>query len=340
MNFDSMMADKFYRNQSAMNTGQDEKNYALSHPNPEQDMLKKIALSNAMGLTPAGTTKPMDVKFNDTHPDITPVQKETLDVSRDKEDSRNLLAAAKLNQGQQNINIKQNDSTIRQHRAEVYDWKAKHPDMKIVSPPGSGQTFAIDPKTGESREIQTSAFSNAEMATLQGSIKSSQIDQKGDIDKSLLDTRGEQNLKAIADRTKGQKEIQDIKGNQSLDQINRRGDIQGDLLDTRGKQSLEQIGARGDQTRKTNEGKPNKGLLPTQVKVQRANSAGELINTRPDLAPFIHIASDGTFTIDAPSEGMFGHSGPNADQYDEIKKSLYGDSLDKSPKKADPLGIR
>lgn len=85
-------------------------------------------------------------------------------------------------------------------------------------------------------------------------------------------------------------------------------------------------------------------MTPFQQRVQYNTNATKLMNTDSELGKFVHKNADGTFGIDSPSDGYFGHSGPTKEQFDTIKKAIYGDDLSAQPGEQsnlpDPAGIR
>ena len=123
--------------------------------------------------------------------------------------------------------------------------------------------------------------------------------------------------------TMSEEDKQKLIGSQKMEQIEAQGKNAQDLQGIRGAQALEQIGKRVQGAKEVKGITSFHGELPTQTKVRQANTARELINTRPDLSQFIHMNTDGTFTVDAPSEGVTGHSGPTLEQYTTIRNSLY-----------------
>jgi hypothetical protein len=98
-------------------------------------------------------------------------------------------------------------------------------------------------------------------------------------------------------------------------------------LTTRGKQAMEQIGARGEEARKTKETDTpyNPNMLATQNLVRQKLAAQQIINSNPDLAPFITIdPNTGLVSVKQPGTGgFFGSSGPTQDQYQKILGMLY-----------------
>lgn len=173
-------------------------------------------------------------------------------------------------------------------------------------------------------------------------FRMSEIQERGDITSGQIDQRGNITSKQIGERTAGQKEIQNI-----------RGDQQQDLQNTRGSQSLANIAARTagqKEVKSTTPGKattPGKDVVPAKDMTPAArsrlqiNNVRELVNTRLDLAPFIQVQPNGTFTIS-----------PDADDRTRqmINSAVYGSDIslpteDKkktqdNPETGDPLSIR
>lgn len=72
---------------------------------------------------------------------------------------------------------------------------------------------------------------------------------------------------------------------------------------------------------------PEKKMSPAQTRTEQSNNAQKLVNTRPDLAPFVTVQPGGRFMVKPPSEGgFFGDKGPSKAQYDEIRQLIYGDA--------------
>lgn len=118
---------------------------------------------------------------------------------------------------------------------------------------------------------------------------------------------------------------------------------------------MERIEGQGDQTRETegvrhgnrmdeidrrgvwtgaNRGRGSasseKPETPSQRRTRLYNSAQELVNTNNSLGKWVTIEPGGRFKVEPPGEpGMFsGASGPTKQEYDDIVKFIYGNSLD------------
>lgn len=176
---------------------------------------------------------------------------------------------------------------IAEHRANIYDYKAKHPAAKFVMPKG-GNVQILDPATNKLTDtgIPTGSMSEIDKLNLIHAGQMENIDERG-INASDLEAEKQPNrLAAIAARVAGAK---DVKSTPS-------GNAPG-----------------------------GKTLLPTQVRVQQATAAKELYNSDPELRPFIKIGQGNDFEITPPSpSGFFSRGGPTPEQYQKIKDKIYG----------------
>lgn len=179
---------------------------------------------------------------------------------------------------------------IAQQRANVYEFKSKNPNMRLVFPKG-GNIQAINPATGETTDtgIPTGSLSEMDRLNLQHENRTAEIDQRGDITSRQIGERGEVTSRHIAER---------------------------------GAESRE---TKATPSAKTGEG--GKTELPTQTRVRQFTAARELFNTRPELKQFIKIGNPGSndFTITPPGTNFFGKpTGPTPEQYREIQEKIYG----------------
>lgn len=178
---------------------------------------------------------------------------------------------------------------VSQHRADVYEFKARNPLMKLVFPKG-GNIQAVDPQTGEAKDtgIPTGSMTELDKMNLGHEQKTAEIQTRGD------ETRETEGVK----------------------HANRTAEIF-----TRGSEARKTKSTPG-----ANSG-GGKTELPTQTRVRQFNAARELWNSRPDLRPFIKIGRPGTndFSITPPGNGgFFSTAGPNAQQHKEINDAIYG----------------
>jgi hypothetical protein len=243
----------------------------------------------------------------------------------------NPLDLAKLKQGQEKIDVgkeknqnelgfkyskESTDSNIRQQRADVYDYRTKHPDHKFDF---SGATVKVaDPSSGQVYDtgLSTDKLSMEDKLNLMN---------KNDVmqDTNRLNITGMNNLN------------RDTAASQ-----NRLGEIK----------------ARGNETRETNAVKPNTALVSnSQVNQGYINTASELLNTHPEYAPYIKLGKSDNGKVNGFSvnpvngegdplyheinskiygSGMGDVSIPSGDS------SKNKDNKSNDSKKSDPLGIR
>lgn len=237
------------------------------------------------------------------------------------------LDKLKLAQGQEKIDASNNkekselgfkqskettDSTIRQQRADVYDYKTKHPDVKFDT---SGATVkAMNPADGSIYDtgLSTDKLSMEDRMNLATS------------NKVMTDTN-------LSNTNAGNNITRD--NNASQNRTN-------------------EIVTRGDQTRKTNSAKPNnKSTSNSQINQGYINAAQQLLNTNPKYSDYIKLGKSDNgkvngFTVVAPNgEGdplyhdinsrIYGNSGDI-----ELSKDKSDDKSTNDDKKSDPLGIR
>lgn len=183
------------------------------------------------------------------------------------------------------------DAQIKQHRAQVYEFKALHPGLKFDFRGPS--VLAADPISGQVHDtgIPTGSMSELDKLNLSQDFRMEQIGEAGN----------------QARRTEEVKQT----GRETLENKKQTG--REVITD---KKISAKTGAGG---------KPES---PTQTRVRQFNIARELYNTRPDLRPFIKLGNPGAndFTVQPPVEGFFGHRGPSQALYEEAKNKIYGDS--------------
>ena len=204
---------------------------------------------------------------------------QTANLSGEKLSQTGEIASGKQSIAEGKLDISKQDSATRKARADIYAFKAQHPNMKIVADKG-GNFHAIDPITGKSMDtgVETGTLSDAEKL--------------------------------------------EITGGQAMDRTNANIEGRSSLEDKRHEGNLEEIGARGAESRKTNEAKPTKEESPSQERIRANNKARELVNTRPDLAPFIKIDPNGNFTIKSSGQDVIDQT---------LQSLIYGKDVKLSP---------
>lgn len=180
------------------------------------------------------------------------------------------------------------DQKIRQQRADVYEFKAKNPHMRLMTTKG-GNIMAYNPLTGQTMDTGVPS----------GSL--SETDKINLIQQDMLER-----IEKTGDETR---ETEGVR------QVNREKNIalQGDES------------RKTKQTPSASTATTGRGELPTQTKVRVFNRATEIANSDPNLGKFIKLGKNNDFEITKPgSGGFFGSAGPTKQQYDSIVEKIYG----------------
>lgn len=182
-------------------------------------------------------------------------------------------------------------AAIQQQRADIYAFKARNPGWKIL-PSKGGNVMLYNPATGETRDsgIDSGSLTETDKIWLQSDAKLEQIA-----------ATGEQARETEGVRQEGRMEL---------------------------------AGERGKQARETRATPPG-GVTarppnPTQIRVQQADKARELINTRPELGKWIQIGPTiNEFKVTPPGERSYWTgktSGPSPEEFAAINNFIYGNS--------------
>lgn len=222
---------------------------------------------------------------------------EKIDASKDKENKD-------LGFKYSNADSRNN---ISQQRADVYDYKSKHPEVKFDT---TGATVkAMNPADGSVYDtgLSTDKLSMEDRMNLAASNKVMTDSNKSNVDLSNNITRD---------------------NNRSNNNVN-------------------EIDERGNQTRKTNSAKPTKSTSQSNSQINQGyiNQAQQLLNANPKYSDYIKLGKSDNgkvngFTVVAPN-------GEGDPLYHDINSRIYGAPTDISlsdktddSKKSDPLGIR
>lgn len=234
--------------------------------------------------------QPFEEKLTDWKNRVAP-QQASAGLERQQNVNERTLAyqtvANELRQHAQDAKNKNDEinANIRQHRAEIYDFKAKNPNMKIVVTKG-GNVQAINPQTGEAHDTGIPSGSLTELDKMN-------LTQEHAIER--IGATGEEN-----------RETAGTKHGYTMSEIGARGE-------------------QARETKGTPSSATGKGELPTQTRVRQASAARQLANSRPDLAKFIKLGNGNDFSISPPAQGgFFSAAGPTKEQYDEINNTIYG----------------
>lgn len=183
----------------------------------------------------------------------------------------------------------QNEKTrIAEMRAQVYEFKAKNPMAKIISPKG-GNIQAINPITGGviADFGPAGTMSDADRINLEQTNAMARQDD------------------AQASRTQYQKTAAE-----NAEEL----------------ESMRQTGREAIQMMPPRSTTVEKPETSTQEKTKYYNNAQKVANTRPDLRQFIKPGQNtGDFEIEPPGKTWYGGtSGPTPEQYEELKTLIYG----------------
>lgn len=147
--------------------------------------------------------QPKQVLFREDPNKITPYQQAQLDISKQRLGQTNEL-------GQERLDVTRRGQDISQQRANVYEWKAKNPNSRIITP-GDGRVYGVNPITNEKVDLGIDTLSDKEKIDLQGEKAMERVEAVTERGKESAKTRGEQRLGEIAARaaegriTSGQK---------------------------------------------------------------------------------------------------------------------------------------
>ena len=137
------------------------------------------------------------------------LKSQQLGLKKEDTTTDNTLNRDKLNE---KTNTDKSNIDIRQQRANVYDFKAKHPGMKIVIPRG-GNITAVDPITGKTMDlgIDSGTLSDADKLDITGQQKLDEIDTRGFNQGENTKLQGTNRLAEIAAQGKNRQEIVNTK---------------------------------------------------------------------------------------------------------------------------------
>lgn len=278
--------------------------HQLTPINPNSPPLTTNPLVS-MGLAPANTQIDSATKGSE----VSPLDKLKLAQGQEKIDATN-------SKNQNDLGFKYSkegtDSNIRQQRADVYDYKSKHPDHKFDF---SGSTVKVtNPQDGTVYDTGVPTDKMSQEDKLQ-----------------LMNTNGIMRDTNKSNMSLGNSILRD--NNNSTNRTN-------------------EIHTRANETRETNAVKPNTNLVSnSQINQGQINKAQELVNKNPSYAPYIKLGKSDNGKVNGFSvtpvngEGdpiyheinnqIYG-SGKDISLDDKSKS----DKTKESDKKADPLGIR
>lgn len=204
------------------------------------------------------------------------------------------------------------DAAIRQQRADIYEFKARNPNLKLVMTKG-GNVQAFNPATGETKDlgIPTGSLSDADKMSLQ---------QENALER--ISATGEQQRQTEGVRQTGRETITETRGwKLGVDQETGKSILYNEITG-----ETKPVSAGKNITPAPRPSSTGKTELPTQTKVRQYNLARELVNTRPDLAKHIRLGpGTNEFRISQPGKNFWGSAtGPTEEQVAEIETAIYG----------------
>lgn len=223
-------------------------------------------------------------------------------------------------------NKNEKDALIRQQRADVYEFKARNPNLKLIMTKG-GNVMAFNPADGSTKDtgIPTGSLTEADKMSMAQENSVERIEKTGDEQRKTEDLRQKGRLDVA--ETRGWKPYEETlpDGTKRTFMYNEISGEQRERTPGGSPQGATPVKPGGNTTGKTE--------LPTQTKVRQYNLARELSNTRPDLAKFVRLGpGTNEFRITQPGKSFWGgDTGPSQDQVDEIEKSIYGFSKSEVP---------
>lgn len=244
------------------------------------------------------------------------VNARTLAYQTVSEELRNKAQEAREKNDERNANI-------RQQRADIYGFKAQHPNFKFVMTKG-GNVQAMDPATGEAHDtgVPTGSLTELDKMNLQGDIRLEQIGATGAEARKTEETRqaGRETIAETRGWSVANIEDPNNPGRTMAVKINA---ITGEVVPVKlGEKNIGPVAkpsAAG--------GAGGKGELPTQTRVREFNAAREIMNSSPALSKWIHLGQPGSndFKVDKPGRNYFGTpTGPSVAEYNMIVQKIYG----------------
>lgn len=298
--------------------------------------LKRISASVIGGLDSDTKTSGRDLldrgynrKLTDWKDKFDPVHKAaTLERQSNTNERTNVYQtiSAQLRDEAEQHRVEKNerDFKIKQQRADIYEYKAKNPDAKLVFPKGGFVTSISDGKAtivrgADGQPIETGTLSDGDKAELMQNNAMERIAATGD------EARRTEGV-----RQQGREDIQSQKGwsvvtipdpNDPTKQIGVRvnaetGEVQPIKL--------------GDKTvgPVTKTSGDDKGETATQKKVREFLAARQLVNTMPEFKKWIKFNGVNDFRITPPGGPTLGGwgapSGPTQEEYDMMHQAIYG----------------
>jgi len=203
----------------------------------------------------------------------------------------------------------QTEEQIKQQRANIYQFKAMNPGMKVITPRG-GNVQLYNPATGETQDtgISSGILSDMDKINLQAE---QQI--------NAINAHGAQTRKTLGMRQSGDNTVMtDQNGNAVI--VNKPSGVSKPVTTPSGDNT--QLTRPVTPSTHQNGGVGTKTETPLNQKREWANRARVLKNTNPQLGQYINIMPGDEVSIKPP--GRF--SGPDQNTYQAIQDAIYGTS--------------
>jgi hypothetical protein len=161
------------------------------------------------------------------------------------------------------------DRAIRQQRADVYEYKAKNPNL-IIKEDSSGNLIGIDPASGKSDSILDTDGNPVKSAIMTDAEKLKQVQDNKEKEITL---RGTQSRLTEGFKQADRKELESSK---QIDRLELKREVPGSVTKT---------------------GAAAKPLLPTQQKQDNINKALQAISNDPTLKPYVKFEKNNAGTV-------------------------------------------
>lgn len=277
---------------------------------PPMGALRNIGQSIREPRAPIEQEKPMDVKLGNY---ISPYQEASLALRNRALDTQTDLKERALTETERKGQV---TTDVSQQRANVYEWKAKNPNKRIIANRG-GNLIAVDPITGKSEEVKDARGQSISSGTLSESDKI-ELNQTNSLER--IGETGNQTRQTMDMRFEKQGEQNDVQNTARLVEIAERNKNTGarDLLQNA--QRMKEIEQRNADFN-ARAVKP-----PTETKQRVLNKVNEFKAREPELGKWVTLDEDGNIEVTAvasPGKYWGTNEGPTAEEREKIVNSLY-----------------
>jgi hypothetical protein len=172
--------------------------FEMMQQNKDLDMQRQLNMARRspqlqnISQSAMSSEQPKQVLFRDDPNKITPYQQAQLNISRERLGQQGEL-------GQERIETTKRGQDISQQRANIYEFKAKNPNSRIITP-GDGRVYAVNPVTNEKVDLGIDTLSDQEKLELQGQNAMNRVEAVTERGKEARKETGQQRLGEIAAR--------------------------------------------------------------------------------------------------------------------------------------------